>query len=133
MSTNLIEKAKVEGLKSPWLTTMSGHVNARRLVNSKDNTSKENFRKLAIENYQDAINSQKVNVEAELAIVALYAQEGNWQQAKQVAEAAFLHAPSNEAVRRRLLMTYLATGQEDYANRVVSLIKNNQHLSLIHI
>ncbi len=129
MSTNLIEKAKAEGLKSPWLTTMSGHVNARRLVNSKDNTSKENFRKLAIENYQDAINSQKVNVEAELAIVALYAQEGNWQQAKQVAEAAFLHAPSNEAVRRRLLMTYLATGQEDYANRVVSLIKNNQHWS----
>lgn len=127
--TELISKAKSIEPNNAWVATISGHLNSRRMKASTDDKQKIKYWNQAVRDYNIAINSGKINVEAITAAANLYFKKDRYKSALGLLETAYTLAPNNNSIRRRLIALYLASDEKDQAQNIANKVRRNHHLS----
>lgn len=127
--TALIDQAKSIEPKNPWTATISGHLNGWKMNRQEDDKSKKKYWNLAVRDYNLAINSATVNLEAILAAASLYYNNRRNTESLELTELAYQIAPSNYSIRTRLIFGYLQDRQIDKAKTIAEAIRRNHHMS----
>lgn len=125
----LITKAKEADVDNPWVSTISGHINAIYALKAKTKEGYQQYKNLAVKDYNHAINSSGLNLEAIVAAANMYSNEGRWVKAKELIEIAYGYAPSNYRLREKLIYVSLALGDIEGADQIIQLVKLNNHMS----
>lgn len=125
----LIEKAKAIDTDSPWVATISGHLNGWRYRREKDQTKKREYWNLAVRDYNRAIMAGTANLEAITAAASLYSGSERWDRHLELIEQAFDIAPKNFSIRTLLILSYLKNDDFDSAEIIADLIRHNHHMS----
>ena len=125
-----IERAKALEDDNAWVSTISGHINARYARNAANNDEDyTRYWNLAVKDYNHAINAAGINLEALSSAAELYMSVGRWEKAKSLLEIAYSYAPSNYALKRQLIFVNLRLGNLDQAEKVIQSVKLNNHMS----
>jgi len=125
----LISKAKKISPKNPWVATVSGHFNARKMRLEKNEALRKEYWNQSVRDFNTAINSGKINVEAICGASSLYAYEKRYKKALELLELAYAFAPSNYRVRTKLISLYLANKNPEEAQKIVDRVTNSHHWS----
>lgn len=124
---SLIKKAKKVDPKNPWVATVSGHLNNRRFRMEENIKRKNLYRNQAVQDFNIAINSGKMNVEAIYGASTFYLIEKDYSKALELAMFAYDLAPSNHKVRTRLISLFLANKETPKALNVYNKVVNHHH------
>lgn len=127
--TELIARSKEIDSNNPWTATISGHLNGWKLREQDDEESRKKYWNLAVRDYNQAINSEEVNLEAIVAAAGLYARNNRNEKYLELTEYAYVIAPSNFQIRTRLIYGYLQNRQIEKAESIANSIRRNHHMS----
>lgn len=127
--SELIDKAKSIEPENPWVATISGHLNGNKMKKAKNTEEKEKFWNQAARDYNTAINSGKINVEAITSAALLYSYNREYKKSLELFEIAYDLAPNNHSIRLNLIVQYLANKKKDLADIIATKVRLNHHLS----
>ncbi len=112
-----------------FATTISGHLNARKMRMSNSELEQKEYWNKAVRDYNVAISSDEINIEAITSAGNLYASKGRWSRALDLFETAYSYAPSNYSMRAYMIQAYLANGEISEAEKMANKVRNNNHFS----
>jgi len=125
----LAEQAKSLDATSSWVSTVSGHVYSRFSRAAEDETDRIKYWNKAVRNFNHAINSDGINVEAISSAADLYFSAGRFDKARNLLEIAYEFAPTNYSLRRQLISVYSALGETQLMDKIVTQVETNHHMS----
>ncbi len=122
-----IEKAKSIDPDSPWVATISGHINST-LYRSETQESQKVLRwNAAIRDYNIAIRDEDHGLVALASVANLYASKKQWEIYDRIVGAAMQLAPSNSTVRRQAIIANVMNGRKDSADFIAELVMSSTH------
>jgi len=124
-----IAEIKLDAHLLPWISTVSGQINTRLMVEATTEQQRKQYRSLAVADYNRAIKQDPHNVGAIAGAAGLYSQEAQWGKAADLLEVALSIAPSNSSLRKDLIRAYFQTGRSADAEAEVEIIKRDAHHS----
>ena len=127
--TRLIDQAKGIEPNNPWLATVSGHLNSWKMNIAEDEATRKEFWNKAARDYNVAINSSSLNVEAISAAASLYWNAKRYEKFLELTELTYLIAPSNYNIRTKLIAAYVTNNQLEKAEEIATLVRRNHHMS----
>lgn len=128
-ASQYIERALQNEPDNPWVLTISGHINQNKMKAAQGKQESDKYWNLAARDYNRAINSGEINVEAIAAASRLYLSKGNLDKAIELLEAALSFAPGVNSLQYDLIQLYLSNGNDASAEKLIASFRQANHLS----
>ena len=127
--TNLIDEAQSIEPDNPWAATVSGHLYSWKRNIENDKATKKIYWNKAIRNYNLALSSETINLEALLAAASLCWDVKKYDKYIELIELAYIAAPSNFEVQSKLIKAYLSNNQHNKAQSLATSLRKDSLIS----